>query len=167
MAYTLDEARAWLQANLREGETCPCCGQFAKIYKRPLNASMALALILMEKRFRTDDSWLHVPSFLADGNLSPKMKAAIRGDWAKLKYWGLLEESPLERPDGSDRAGFYKITNLGRDFVGARVSVAKYVFLYNQTLLGLSDGNYAPAELTWIVDALGEKFNYAELMETS
>ena len=36
--------RERLRENLDEGVTCPCCGQYAKRYKRKLNSSMAAAL---------------------------------------------------------------------------------------------------------------------------
>jgi hypothetical protein len=54
------EARQKLQARLDDGTTCPCCGQFAKRYKRKLNSSMAAALCWMWTHAR--DAWIEVPT---------------------------------------------------------------------------------------------------------
>jgi len=155
----LDEARAWLSARLDKGAECPCCSQLAKIYRRPINSSMAYVLILIERRFREAQDWLHVPSYLNELGLEPKVAAAIRGDWAKLVHWGLLVEMPGERPDGSTRVGFYKITESGIEFVRDNKRVPKYVYIY--------DGAVLPREceeMVSIQDALAEKFDYSKLM---
>ena len=46
---TLTRARADLQSRLADGVTCPCCDQYAKIYRRPLNANMAIFLCSLVK----------------------------------------------------------------------------------------------------------------------
>ena len=59
-----------------------------------------------------------------------------------------------------DRAtGFYKITELGKKFVAREVSVPMYIFLYNGATVKRLD-----TETIDIYEALGEKFNYNELM---
>lgn len=156
----LDGAKAFVQTNLRDGVTCPCCGQLCKVYKRKLNSTMALALVLIYQYFKTHKhaDWLHVAAFL----VKVKRDSSIAGgDVVKLRYWGLLERAAGERPDGSDRIGRYKITDLGKQFVEGRVAVPQYVYLYNQLLLRLSE------EMTTIKDALGQRFNYDELMKGS
>jgi hypothetical protein len=57
---TLEEAKTALQAGLRKGVICACCGQFAKIYKRKLNSSMARTLITFYRRAKTKPGWVHV-----------------------------------------------------------------------------------------------------------
>jgi len=155
----LEGAKAFVQTNLRDGVTCPCCGQLCKIYKRKLNSTMALALVLIYQFFKTHKhaDWLHVAAFL----VKVKHDSSIAGgDVVKLRYWGLLERAAGERPDGSDRIGRYKITDLGKQFVEGRVAVASHVLLYNQSLLGTA------TELITIKDALGQRFKYDELMRS-
>lgn len=156
--HTLGEAKAWLREAVESrGAKCPCCRQFAKIYKRRITSSMAYALILVERYFRTTPDaaeWLHVPSMLTSMGLNGG------GDWAKLTHWDLLEEKPDIRDDDSPRAGYYKITPLGVEFVHNRVRVKKFVFIYSgERLSRTTDATVS------IEEALTTRFNYRDLME--
>lgn len=106
---------------------------------------MARSLILMHQRGGSD--WLHIPTALP----------ARSREEGKLRYWGLIEESPIEREDGG-RAGWWRVTAAGTDFVLGRSTVQKYARIYDDRLLGLV-GDWIN-----IYDALGDKFNYDELM---
>lgn len=155
----LEEARLWVQTNLRSGVTCPCCGQFCKVYRRKLNSTMARALILIYHWFQAhpQEKWLHVPDFLV------KVKAdstVAGGDVSKLRFWDLLEAQKGQRADGSGRVGFYRITDLGRKFIEGKAAVPRYAFTYNQLLLRMSD------EMTTIEQALGDRFDYGVLMRS-
>ena len=76
-----------------------------------------------------------------------------------MVHWRMIEAKHGElREDGSPRNGFYKITQLGVDFVDRRVEVPEYVILYAERLLGVSE------KMATIDKALGKRFNYAELM---
>jgi hypothetical protein len=156
-SLTLAEATTWLRAHVKKGAVCPCCEQGAKIYQRKLSSSMAAALILIRRAFRKQSDWLHVPEYLTEVAANG---AIIRGgDWAKLVHWGLLEAKDDEkRKDGSRRVGFYKITQLGIDFVEGRVRVPRYVYIYAQKRVGVSD------KTTSVQEALGDRFNYGEMM---
>jgi hypothetical protein len=155
----LEEARQWVQHRLRDGVTCPCCQQYCRVYRRKLNSTMALALVLIYQYFKANRNakWLHVAAFL----VKVKRDSSIAGgDVVKLRYWGLLERALGEREDGSDRIGRYRITELGKQFVEGRIAVPRYVYLYNQMLLRLSE------EMTTIREALGDRFSYDELMQS-
>lgn len=161
-ATTLEDAKKWLRARFGKGAACPCCNQFVRCYRRPMNKSMAYVLLLMECHFRSDpvEEWLHVPSFIAEMVADhPRRAAAVRGDWAKLKLWGLIEEKPETRADGSPRAGYWKLTPLGRQFARRQVKVPSHVFIYNGEAL-----QRAVEEQITIDDALGTEFSYDELM---
>jgi len=81
---TLGEAKAWLQAGVRKGVICPCCTQYAKIYVRPLNSSMARDLIWLVRTYDAMGTWVDV-------SLAPKSFHMSR-EFAKLRYWDLIEE---------------------------------------------------------------------------
>lgn len=157
---TLAAARALIFAKRDEGVDCPCCGQFAKIYKRPINSAMAYALILIDRYFSKPghDDWLHVPQFLAVQRLPASELASIRGDWAKLKHWGLLEEMQALRDDGSNRIGYWKITEKGKAFVRGQIAVPRYAHLFDNQLLSLEGPE------VFIQDSLGTRFSYNDLM---
>jgi hypothetical protein len=159
---TLVEAKKWLRARFGKGATCPCCNQFVKLYRRPFNKSMAYVLLLIACYFQGDpvEEWLHVPSYISEMvSDHPRRAAAVRGDWAKLKFWGLIEEKPEIRADGSPRVGYWKLTSLGRQFVKRQVKVPSHVYIYNGEPL-----QRAVDELITIDDALGTEFNYDEIM---
>jgi len=162
---SLDDAKKWLRVRFGKGATCPCCQQFVKLYRRPLNKSMAFVLLLIARYYRRydvrPDEWLHVPSYITEVVASnPRRAAAVRGDWAKLKFWGLLEEKPDVRADGSPRVGYWRMTPLGRQFVAREVKVPSHVYLYNgEPLQKTVEG------MVTIDDALGTEFSYAEIME--
>lgn len=156
---TLAKAQEVLKDHAKEGAICPCCRQLVKLYERPITGAMAYVLILLHRHFSTPPipGWVHVPSYLTDMS---KMGSAVRGgDWAKLRYWGLLEEKPEDRKDGSNRAGFYRMTEKGHKFAKGEVKVPKAVMLYNDRFLGF----VTPGEVS-IQDCLGKEFDYADLM---
>src|SRR5947209_7322775 len=98
---TLGKARDELRQLVEEGYRCPCCTQFAKVYRRPIHATMARELIALYRTAGTD--WC-----------DPPQSAALRGgDLAKCRYWGLIEAQEGEREDGSDRIGIWRMTDLG------------------------------------------------------
>jgi hypothetical protein len=147
MSTTLEEAREWLRERVDKGAKCPCCTQLAKVYKRSVHASMARALILMYRAGGALD-FVHAPTVTRrDSNT----------ETGKLAYWGLLVEADAEREDGG-RAGFYKVTQLGVDFVEGRATIPKYAHTYDGRCLGFSG-----AQVT-IYDALGKRFDYRALM---
>jgi hypothetical protein len=156
---TLAGAKQWLRDRVADGATCPCCTQFAKVYKRPITRSMAYSLILIDRHFQKDPvkAWLHVPSYLTRTSI---VGAAIRGgDWAKLVHWGLLEEKPEIRKDGSPRAGYYKITERGSAFARGEIRIPKFVFIYASRVL-----NRPSPETISVQEALGAAFDYRALM---
>lgn len=137
---SLEEARQWLRERVRDGAKCPCCTQFAKVYRRKLNSGMAYSLIRM---YRTNG----VGYVDIQANVHSKS-----GDTAKLRYWGLIEAHPEKR-------GLWRVTNLGEMFVRGLTTVLSHAELYDDRLLRL-DGDAID-----IRQALGNKFDYYELMD--
>lgn len=135
------------------GFKCKCCGQYCKLYTRKLNSSMSAVLILLWKSGKTD--YIHVENYLKSIN-----KAHLRADFHKLVWWNLLERKKELREDSSPRNGFYKITGRGIAFAEGKLTVPKSVKIYNNQFQGF-EGD----EIT-IHDALGNRFNYQELMNT-
>jgi len=158
---TLDEAKTYLNANLRDGVICPCCGQFAKIYKRKFNSWMARAMIAFYAHEGMKPGWFHAISVVVDRRFWKFKINNSCGDYGKLVWWGLLEEAAGHREDGNPETGYYRMTQKGRDFVLGKIRVRKYIHIYNDTLLEV-DGE--KDEIISIHEAMGAKFNYSELM---
>lgn len=144
---TLIEAIRWLQDRVNEGAECPCCGQYAKVYKnRTISGRMARDLINAYRAVGVG-VWFRLPDFDTTNETS------------KLAHWNLIEERAGLREDGAKHAGWWRITELGGRFVCNEASIPKRAMIYSGTLLGLDN-----TESVTITDVLGKRFNYAELM---
>lgn len=155
---SLEEAKAWLRERFEDGAQCPCCDQRVQLYKRPLTSSMMYVLVELHRYFSGShaEPWVHVGRYMSEKNVPEAIRG---GDFAKMRFWGLIEEKPEIRDDGSPRAGYYRITDLGKRFVRGEVRVPAYVFLYNEKPV-----KREVTETVSIQEALGKKFNYRELM---
>ena len=144
---SLEDARREVEVGKWQGIECPCCNQWAKVYPRTLSHGYAKALIqIYREAHRT---WVHVQS-LPNG---PK-----GGDYAKLRFWGLLEKSP-ERQEGEQSAGMWRVTRAGRLFVLGRSEVPKYALIYDDQFYGFEGPEIS------IHEALGKKFRLDELLD--
>jgi hypothetical protein len=152
-SMTLAEGRAILRELVNDGHKCPVCTQLAKVYRRKINSGMARSLIEMYRVGREGDvagvqGWVHVPTQIG----------ARSREEGKLAYWGLVEEeAEIKREDGG-RAGYWRVTARGAQFVRNLIQVPKYARVYDGRCLGLTGPDVS------IHDALGTKFNYDELM---
>lgn len=152
---SLGTARKWLRGAYEEGAICPCCRQVVKLYKRKLNSNMGAAMIALYIADEHDaGGWIHLKNYLLQ-------RKRYFSDAPALRHWGLIEEKPEELEDGNPRAGFYRITKLGRSFVRGEVSVIKHTYQYNKTIL---TRDLPDRTETTIQESLGDKFNYKELM---
>ena len=142
----LAAARSYVNAGKRtkEGVRCPCCEQYCKIYSRSITPGMARWLMELVFRSRRDDRW-----YKANEDWSVDILRGS-GDYAKLRLWGLIAESP--------EGGRWSPTPLGIDFVNNRANVQEKALVYNDTFQGFA------GDPVWIGDVLTKKFNYAALM---
>jgi len=141
---SLADAQDWLWERIGQGAQCPCCTQFAKVYRRILHNGMARALIHMYL-FRDENDTFRTTSHIITKN----------GDTAKLRYWGLITDD-----GGVWKRGRWRVTRLGEDFVRGRTTVHSHVRIYDGKLLGVYGDRLT------IKQALGTKFDYDELMAT-
>lgn len=145
---TLAEARVALREVVDDGHTCPVCTQFAKVYRRSIHAAMAVGLIRFYRKFAMNYGF--VPDALPADR--------IAADFAKLRYWNLIEEELGRREDGSTRTGRWRLTIPGQEFVLGFAFVQKHARIYDSRCLGLE------GPLVTIRECLGKKFDYEELM---
>lgn len=153
--------RQKIKAHEREGCFCPVCEGIVKVYRRKLNSTMARQLITTY-RLQYDANgnsrgveWVDIFTICKD-------TAVAGGDFAKLVYWGLIEQMPHEAgDDGKKTSGMWRITDKGISFVLGHRGVKNAVFLLNGEVVGWDD---KPAT---IKTALGEHFDYNELMRAA
>jgi len=144
---TLHEAQSVLRTLVDEGAACPCCTQFAKVYKRRINSTMARALISLYRQ-ATPGEFVHAPSLPGDTH-----------EMSQLVWWHLIDEESARRPDGG-RAGWWAITPRGCAYVRRELTLPKHARIYDGRCLGLTG---VPVKIT---DSLGAKFDYEELMRS-
>jgi hypothetical protein len=147
----LKDAVAAVDSELEDGVICPCCGQYCKLYKRKLNSGQALFIIEVVVAYQRTEDWVDARVIW---RRYPSMQ---RGDHAYLQHWGLLEAQPNEDPEKRS-SGFWMPTQAGIDFANRRTRVPSHIYLYNNALIKFSSTQVD------VVESLGKKFNYAELM---
>ena len=82
---TVPASQQFLLAHMRRGAICPTCKRLVKIYPRTITAMMAYALMLIERRLRHSNEFLHVTTYLLEVRMVPHVASAIRADWPKLR----------------------------------------------------------------------------------
>lgn len=142
---TVEEAQDYLRAHLDEGTECPVCTQLVKVYRRKINAGMARALIALYRESAFEFAHL--------ARLAPWTH-----EGGQLAWWGLIEQDGSKREDGG-QSGWWRLTANGRAFVHNQLKVPKYVHVYNGRVLRIDDTEHVS-----IIDALGTKFDYRELI---
>lgn len=151
---TVDEVKAYLSKNARNGVECPCCHQLVKAYERKLNQGMVLFLIALFRMTQEGTrSVFHAEEILERVGTYTKSR-----DYSVLKHWGLIEEVEVQTDSSKRKAGYWQLTTAGSQFVRGIIPVASHVKIYNNKFYGVT------GKFIKIREALGEKFNYDELM---
>ncbi len=145
---------------MTEGTACPVCNQYVKMYRKSIDAASAKCLITLYNLdfYKPSREWWHISSEI-------KAPHSVGGNFAKLSYWGLIEQRPKKAGEKSSKrtTGMWKITQQGKDFVSLNVTLPKYVKLYNGVSYGLEEGE--DKKSLSIMDVLGNRFDYTELMK--
>lgn len=136
---------------MQDGHDCPCCGRYAKVYKRTLHSSVALQLIRLHKLGGYWGHYVHASRMILS-------KQSGAGDFTKAKMWKLIEPfGPTS--DKTKASGLWQLTALGKDFVEGKVAIQRIALVYDDKVVGYRGG------VVYINDCLGSAFNYSELMD--
>tara|TARA_R110000868_G_scaffold140583_1_gene356351 strand:+ start:15896 stop:16366 length:471 start_codon:yes stop_codon:yes gene_type:complete len=153
METLLSEAvKSWKSTISDKGGHCPCCERWGRIYKRPINETMARAVIWLMRTQAGSGGWVDVPNkgprWLVRSNQLPT-----------LRWWGLVERLGTDDPD-QKHSGLWRPTEKGILFAHGRIRVPKFAYSYNNDVVDMSYD-----ELIWVHDCFGKKFSYAETMD--
>lgn len=151
---TLSEARAHVEANLKRGTGCPCCGQFCRLYKRALDGQMA-AFLLDLVRLQEGDGWVNIKKVCGNDKKDARHAG---GQFSKLVYFGLIEEKSGTTKSGRT-SGYWRPTELGVRFSKGRVKIPSHAFVYDNNVVGFGS---QPVSLS---DVLEKRFRYRHLMD--
>jgi len=150
---SLVEAKAFINAHKEDGCVCPCCSRIIKLYKRKLHHSMALTLIRLAKFDNYQYEWIHIRDFLRENNIHDS------NDWTRLQHWGFIVQKPKDEDDIVRKtSGMWKLTPDAYLFVRNKIKVKGSIFIDRGEFCGFSE------EEILITDAIGDYFNYNELM---
>ncbi len=139
--------------SVHDGDNCPNCGQLVKLYRRTLPSATARVMIALW-HVNEGRQYVYLPQILDGMTRTPQ-----QGGYATYgHHWKLMKQQPGVRDDGSNRVGWWRLTNLGRDFILGQATVPKYAHVYNNECFGFSGPQWT------IQQALGTKFNYHALM---
>jgi len=151
----LSDARTEFLDRIKAGAKvhCPVCEKFCTKYERKLNSQMAIFLIKLVRRWERGGGWIDVKDLLhstAGGKNS--------SDGTYLVQWDMIEAKASPNDPQHKESGIWRPTPHGVNFARNRVRAPRSVHLYNNHRLA-----YSPLTVN-IVEALGEKFDYVELM---
>lgn len=164
MASAVQKLRNEVAQGRKTGCTCPICGHYAKEYERHITTAMVKTLWIVKQWFEKNDpgldkKWLQVENYVAE--LPLKIRPLHRGassNFSLLKHWGFIVQRPGVRADGSNRIGYWRITQKGIEFLNDKMKVPKFAVIYNNKLIRFSDDPVS------VRDCMTKKFSYAELM---
>lgn len=138
---TIEHAKMYLRAHMGEGEDCPVCGRFTRMYRRNISGHMAQGLLAQYRAAGTrvvDTRGVWPASSTGGPNVS------------LLRFWHLIE------PGAEPRT--WRVTDLGVRWIMGEVTVQKYAFLFDNRCFGLDGEQLAFSE------ALGIPFDLDALM---
>lgn len=164
--WTLRALRDWVDANKDAGVCCPVCDHPCRVYPRVLNATTVRSLCWLVRASAgevvaiTDGGQARLPveagGFVDVPRWGPTWVVRTN-QHAGLRWWRLAERAPNDDKKKRD-SGLWRPTELGIAFAEGRILVPKRVYHYRGEAVG-----YGP-EMTSIVDALGETFDYQVVM---
>jgi hypothetical protein len=165
----VEKARLELREQFREkldnGSNCPCCGRWAKRYRRHVNATMAGALCTMVALQRAGEGeWLRAEKIgqTLRANMHFAAVSYPHGEIGKLAFlpWGLVEARPHEQGK-KKHSGQWRATARGEAFVEGKLGIPRYLWVYDNHVDAQSE------EQMFIHQAFKQSFNYQELLKRS
>lgn len=150
----IEKLRAiWRGTIESSGGHCPTCDRWGKVYSRPINRTMARALVWLAYAKPDAEGWVNVPAdaprWLVQSNQLPT-----------LRWWGLVERKGNEGETKTKHSGLWRVTAAGLDFTHHGVRIPKNVFTYNDTVQGYG------TETVTIKDCFTDNFDYNATMST-
>lgn len=152
---SLEEIRVWLEARVDAGVVCPACKVKSRRYTRHMSDRYVKALTMMESLGRTrgdENGWFKVGEKALGKDICADL---YHLNHAKLAYWGLVEKM-TKGHNHQTYSGYWRVTDLGRDFLAGQVKVCTFVKEYRGKAVGFSE------EKIDVATANGVAFSFEE-----
>ena len=147
---TLGDAKEIMRRRFRDKERfkCPCCNNWVGKRRRSIAGRHYAELIRLHLATERG-AYLHKRDFA--------MSNTGGGDFAKLRYWNLIETKPTGPGADKTHSGLWRITDRGRAFVEQRLRLPKYAWDYNENFYEFEGPDAS------IRDCLGQEFSFSSL----
>lgn len=135
--------------------------KYYQVYRRKISSSMVKAMFYLYRWHQQNgfDKWCKLSDYISQFK---EPVVVCSGDNPKLRHWGLIEmKSETDgdvRDDGSDRTGYYKLTQFGNDFLHGKIVVHEFLFICNKEVIGKSETN------TNVKQCIKNKFDFREIL---
>lgn len=127
---TLEEAKEFVTKHLSKGTICPCCGGYAKLYQRKLNAEMTRFLKKLVELYVAHGDWIDVRDIVNSSTYAATTeRLPLRHSSGYLVHWGFVETQGKRQ---------WKPTQKGMAYVEGKLDAPKFVYLHNNKLQGVS-----------------------------
>ena len=142
---------------------CTLCGGRSKVYAYKMGSYVRVLcwLAYMDTKKSNLPSYVSKSESLRRYHHVPSSGAINGGgDYAKLRYWGLIERMPKDPGQDKRSSGMWRLTKLGRRFVYGQATVSAVCYYRHPEggVLGFE------TEQIGIEEALGKNFSYRSLM---
>lgn len=148
----------WLKdiIETRGEDTCPCCQQYTKVYKRKLYSTPTIYLMALYKLMQVEDRYYHLNEVMS--SIKNWKTYNLVSDVGKAELFGLVKRKGNDFMSDKKSTGYWKLTRTGIAFVRGEITIPKYAIVYNGEVYGYE------GEQVDVGQCLGDKFSYSELM---
>ncbi len=102
----------------KEQITCEHCGHISVRYKQRFTKNLYRSLI----------AWRDLGTgVVSDFKEQPRLYRLVRNNSTRLSYWGVIAKNFVDVNGRPTQRGWH-ITDLGRDFLGGRVSIPEFIW---------------------------------------
>lgn len=130
--------KKWFCSQLKKGVKCPICEVESKKYKVRLNKTYVRALAIMSligDKKGDKEGWFKVGQKELGKELAHDLNHM---KYSKLRYFGLIEKM-TEGHNRRPYAGFWRVTDLGHDFLKGKRKATSFVYEVHKKPIEWSD----------------------------
>lgn len=134
--------------------------KYYQVYKRKISSSMVKAMYYLCKWHQINGikSWCKLSDYISQFK---EPVVVCSGDNPKLRHWGLIEMKSETygdiRVDGSNRTGYFRLTEKGLSFLRGEIAVEEFLYVCNKEVIGKSKTS------VFVDKCVKNKFNFQDI----
>lgn len=136
---------------------CACCGQKVVAYRHKVTWAQACALTILVDLYEEDPGHHHITNIKRVTRKRTREPDLILSHFSVMAKWDLIEDQPnIDKPD-QRTSGMWKPTQAGIDYVYNRITIPKYLWVYNNRIQRETGGQIG------IDRSVQEQFSWLEM----